>query len=50
MKCLSDYVNIWLNYTLHITIDEDTAKATALQCRLALSITLHDCSLGSKYC
>ena len=29
--------------------EEDTAKATALQCRLALCINLHDCSLDSKY-
>ena len=27
--------------------DEDTAKATALQCRLLLSLKLHDCSLDS---
>ena len=36
--------------TIYIDIyDEDTAKATALQCRLALRINLHDCSLDSKY-
>ena len=28
--------------------DEDTAKATELQCRLSLSIKLHDCSLDTK--
>jgi hypothetical protein len=28
--------------------DEDTAKATALQCRLAVRLTLHDCSLDAK--
>jgi hypothetical protein len=45
------YTNTLLieNDTCMVINDEDTDKATALQCRLALRLTLHGCSLGAKY-
>ena len=43
------FLQLFLDYSIsHDVFDEDTAKATALQCRLAVTLTLHDCSLDAK--